>query len=172
MAMRVRQVALIGSALMAVAVPWAYVVWKVQHARPAVQSDGLQPTAVVWAGRVFPSEADLGRWLRSRGSSLEAWRAAHPGGAAVLGHRPAPAVARRPAQTAAHDPVAVRLLRLLVEVLVVLLIVALVGLALAPDRLFVWLRPAWTNGSVEVRVASFAVALSIGTGVLVAMLLG
>jgi len=66
----------------------------------------------------------------------------------------------------------VNLMRLLVEVLVVLLVVALVGIALAPERLFVRLRPEWANGSVEVRIASFAVALSIGTGVLVAMLLG
>jgi hypothetical protein len=57
-------------------------------------------------------------------------------------------------------------------VLVVLLVVALVGLALAPERLLERLRPGWTNGSVELRVASFAVALSIGTGVVVAMLLG
>jgi hypothetical protein len=38
-----------------------------------------QPTALVWADRVFAGGHDLDAWLRSRGSSYEQWAARHPG---------------------------------------------------------------------------------------------
>ena len=37
-----------------------------------------QPTAFVWADRVFVTGHDLDAWLKSRGSSYEQWAARHP----------------------------------------------------------------------------------------------
>jgi len=41
--------------------------------------EALQPTAVVWADRVFANRHQFDVWLTSRGSSYETWASRHPG---------------------------------------------------------------------------------------------
>ena len=65
-----------------------------------------QPSAVVWAGRVFKTPSELGRWLRSHGSDYRTWARRHPLDASALERRPAPAPARRrqPKEASAAKP--------------------------------------------------------------------
>ena len=62
----------------------------------------------------------------------------------------------------------------LAKALMLLLVLALLAFSLGPDRTIVRVRPglAGTGGMVELRVAAFAAALSLGIGVLAAHLLG
>lgn len=75
----------------AVVVTWGIVVRTLREVRP-VTSPG-RPSAVVWGDRVFQSPGELGRWLRSRGGSYEAWSHTHPKARATLEHRPIPTAA-------------------------------------------------------------------------------
>jgi hypothetical protein len=97
--------------IVVVAVPWVAVVRQIRNARPAPVS-AIQPTAVIWADRVFTSRSALDLWLRSRGASYVGWARAHrgasrvfePGGAAVAsahGGRPS-AVFKPPAATSTN----------------------------------------------------------------------
>lgn len=66
----------LGALLLPVAVllPAAYVGHRLSADRPPT----AQPTALVWAGRVFVDSASLDRWLHARGSSYEVWATRHP----------------------------------------------------------------------------------------------
>lgn len=66
-----------------VAVPWVAVVRQIRNARP-VPVSAIQPTAVIWADRVFTSRAALDLWLRSRGASYAGWARAHRGASTVF----------------------------------------------------------------------------------------
>jgi hypothetical protein len=103
-AVRLVQRAWIGVAILVAIVPWLYVVRSVERAQPV--EIRAQANSVVWAGRVFTSEAELARWLRSRGASYTAWLATHPDGVATLAHKPAPVEAGRvkhaPRRVAGH----------------------------------------------------------------------
>ncbi len=60
-------------------------------APPPPARTGEQPGALVWAGRVFAGRSQLEAWLRSRGTSYEAWARTHAAAAAVVEHRAPPA---------------------------------------------------------------------------------
>ena len=185
-------------ALVAVAaVPWVFVVRTLKDAKPpSVRT--ARPTSVVWDNRVFDSQHALAAWLRSRGASYETWAAAHPELDRILNPRSAPAPARQttqaPARAAgaphhAHAHArsraaaagssfdAARLLRRLLvlaaKIATALLILALVVFSLGPDRLIVRVRPELTatTGTVELRAAAFAAAVSLAVGLAAAQLL-
>ena len=184
MALRIHPPLWAGVALVAAVAPWLFVIRTIERAQPVTSLD-VRATAVVWADRVFASPSELGTWLRSRGASYDDWAAAHPADAAALERRPAPATAAattapsfQPPPAAKERPAAAprgagggHPLRAVVDVLVLLLVAGLAVLAAAPRRLLALVRPEWVP-SVEVRVSALAVALSIGTGALVAAALG
>jgi len=184
-------------ALVAVAaVPWVFVVRTLKDAKP-LPVRTARPTSVVWDNRVFDSQHALAAWLRSRGASYEKWAAAHRELARIFnpGAAPAPQTTRAaapaaPARTnAAPQPHAQskttsgsgvdasgllrRLLILAAKVATALLILALVVFSLGPDRLIVRVRPELTatTGTVELRAAAFAAAVSLTVGLLAAQLL-
>ena len=181
-------------ALVAVAaVPWVFVVRTLKDAKPpAVRS--TRPTSVVWDNRVFGSQHALATWLRSRGASYKKWAAAHPELERILnpGAAPAPQTTRAaaPATTkAAPHPHARskatsgsgvdatgllrRMLVIAAKIATALLILGLVVFSLGPDRLIVRVRPELTatTGTVELRAAAFAAAVSLTVGLLAAQLL-
>jgi hypothetical protein len=98
---------LLAAAFAAVAATWMRVVQTISEAKP-VPAAG-QATAIAWGDRVFASRAELAAWLRSRGTSYEAWSKTHQVAAGVVEHRPVkaaapvrqpqPAQSTRPAQT-------------------------------------------------------------------------
>ena len=103
---------LLAAAFAAVAVTWMRVVQTISEAKPAPASG--QATSIAWGDRVFASRAELATWLRSRGSSYDAWSKTHQVAAGVVEHRsakvaapaapvrqPHPAQTTRPAQTTA-----------------------------------------------------------------------
>src|SRR5207248_8563148 len=59
--------ALIAVGLVAVGASWAKVAKEFSGARPAVAPG--RASAIVWANRVFDSQSQLRRWLRSRGTT-------------------------------------------------------------------------------------------------------
>jgi hypothetical protein len=48
------------------------------HLVQGVSPEPFQPTAIVWADRVFATPHQFDVWLRSRGSSYKLWAAHHP----------------------------------------------------------------------------------------------
>jgi hypothetical protein len=106
---------LLAAAIAAVAVTWMRVVQTISEAKP-VPAAG-QATAIAWGDRVFASRAELAAWLRSRGTSYEAWSKTHQVAAGVVEHRPVkaaapaapvrqpqPAQTTRPAETTSSAP--------------------------------------------------------------------
>jgi hypothetical protein len=87
--------------IVAIGLSWAKVAQTFLDAKPSIAP--VQPSAIVWSGRVFQSRAELTRWLHSRGATYVAWRQRYPTAAAVLEHRPPPAAkpAARPAEPVA-----------------------------------------------------------------------
>jgi hypothetical protein len=79
---------------LAVAVsPWVLVAQKLRHPPQITQRPGqIQPSAIVWDNRVFSSRAVLASWLTSRGASYHQWARLHQLDAAIVEHRPAPAL--------------------------------------------------------------------------------
>jgi hypothetical protein len=178
-AVELRRPVWIGVGVAVALVPWLYVAYALQHTGPPIVSS-QQPTAVVWAGRVFPTQHDLAAWLRSRGASYDAWVAAHPDAAApfTTTQTPtttAPATHEHSSHPAAQPEANASHRSTLRTIFVTFALVAgalLVALACAPDSLLTWIRPEWREATVEVRLAAFAIAISMGAGVLVAELIG
>ncbi len=79
---------------------WGAVV-RTMSAPPPPARTGEQPEALVWAGRVFAGRSQLEAWLRSRGTSYEAWARTHAAAAAVVEHRAPPATTTSHAALAA-----------------------------------------------------------------------
>jgi hypothetical protein len=176
----------VGLAVVIAVIPWLFVIRAIENAQPVMSP--VRPSSVVWAGRVFSSPEQLGRWIRSRGGSYKVWHAAHPQAGANLGHTAPPATvttgtATTPSGTKATGETAHSAgggigdalrtaLRVLLEVLAVVIVGLLVALSLGPDTLIGRVRPEWGAVTLEMRVTAFAVAFSVGTGALVATLLG
>lgn len=62
----------------------------------------IEPTAFVWADRVFSSKGAFDGWLRSRGSTYVQWATRHPAAAATVERR---TVAQVPQDAVAVSPV-------------------------------------------------------------------
>jgi hypothetical protein len=62
----------------------------------------IEPTAFVWADRVFSSKRVFDSWLRSRGSTYVQWATRHPAAAATVERR---SVAQLPQNAVAVSPV-------------------------------------------------------------------
>src|ERR1043165_7137941 len=92
----------IGVALLLAAVPWIVVAWKLEHAKP-VAAPSVQPSAIVWADRVFTSSHALRVGLRAHGVSYTAEAAPPPRSAATIAPKPAAAL---PTSTVAPPPAA------------------------------------------------------------------
>lgn len=73
-----------------VAAPWAVVARTLVDAKPVALNSG-SARSIVWGGRVFSKQADLAKWLRSRGASYSVWAELHPGDRAILEHTTKPA---------------------------------------------------------------------------------
>ncbi len=166
--------------------PWLLVVRTLADAKtPSVPT--LQPNSIVWAGRVFTSPEELGRWLRSRGASYDTWLLAHPQSRAILdptGVQQAGAATEgsaggvaAPAGRSAEPAASARApggstFSLVIEICGLLVTASLLALAAVPGRLLALIRPEWANVSVELRVAAFGVAVSVAAGVLVGRVVG
>lgn len=79
-------------AVTAAVVSWARVVDRLRSAEPLEVTGSA--SAIVWANRVFRSEAELAKWLRRHGVDYEDWVRRHPGAVAVLRSKGAPRNAR------------------------------------------------------------------------------
>jgi hypothetical protein len=73
-------------AVAVVTAPWAVVARTLVNAKPVATSGASAARSIVWGGRVFSTKADLAAWLRSRGTSYDAWAARHPDDRAILEH--------------------------------------------------------------------------------------
>jgi hypothetical protein len=183
-----RPLTLLGSfvALALLVVTWGSVIRTLQNVEPVPQA--VRPTAIVWAGRVFANPAALGRWLRSRGATYRAWRAAHPAPAAILEHRPPPRVAKpsppkpRPVPHVAKPPAPApkphaapatpsaqaAIVRAVVCSLLLLLAAALAAAALQPAALrrrFPELAARIWNYRTGLATASVAIVLGLAVAV-------
>jgi hypothetical protein len=166
-------------ALLLAAVPWVVVAWKLEHAKP-VAAPSVQPSAIVWADRVFTSSHALKVWLRDHGVSYNAWVAAHPRSAAIIDPKAAAAL---PTSTVATPPAAAPTpaagsgswsfpTGALLDVLGLLLAGGLLAIAVVPGRVFMLVRPNHPEPSPELRVSAFAAALSVVAGVFVGRIIG
>ena len=179
---RIRRRVGITAAVIISVLPWLVVAWTLADAEPSQPAQ--QPDSIVWAGRVFTSPEELGRWLRSRGASYDTWLLAHPRSGAILD--PAgvqQALAATAAGVAAPagrstEPAASAsapgggTFGLAIEICGLLVAASLLALAAAPARLLALIRPEWAEVSMELRVAALGVAVSVGTGVLVGRVVG
>ena len=77
--------AVFAATLLAATVSWVQVVTHLRNVIP-IETRGT-PAAIVWSDRVFRSEAEFARWLRSRGISYERWVRTHPNAVAILRSR-------------------------------------------------------------------------------------
>lgn len=77
--------AVFAATLVAATVSWVQVVTHLRNVIP-IETRGT-PAAIVWSDRVFRSEAEFARWLRSRGISYERWVRTHPNAVAILRSR-------------------------------------------------------------------------------------
>ena len=71
--------------LVAAAATWLHVVARLRAPQP-IATHGT-PAAIVWADRVFRSEAELASYLRKRGVAYDRWARAHPAAVGVLRFR-------------------------------------------------------------------------------------
>ena len=78
--------AMLGAVVLLV-VTWSKVATTITNVQP-IAPPKIQPTAIVWANRVFSDPGSLRRWLHRRGLSYAAWSSKHPEQAAILEHRP------------------------------------------------------------------------------------
>jgi hypothetical protein len=147
-------------------------------AKPAVTPG--RASSIVWANRVFDSKQQLGRWLRSRGTTYHSWKARYPAAAAVLEHRPPPApatvaaVAAAPPRTTAVAAAAVshggHALRDAIIGLLVAVTLACAAAALLPEQLLARF-PAVARTVVPHRELLLAGAAALSVGLLVGAVL-
>lgn len=91
---------LVHAAVLAVVVAAATATWLQVVARlrePESIAVRGTPAAIVWADRVFRSEAELASYLRRRGVAYERWIRTHPAAVAILRYRNRPPAAQGPA---------------------------------------------------------------------------
>ena len=177
---RVRKRVGITAAVIISILPWLVAAWTLADAKPSQPAQ--QPNSIVWAGRIFTSPDELGRWLRSRGASYDTWLLAHPQSGAILDPAAVPqTLAATAAGVAAPvgqsaEPVASArtpdTFGLVIEICGLLVAASLLALAAAPGRLLALIRPEWADVSVELRVAALGIAVSVGAGVLVGHVVG
>ena len=179
--------------LAAVVVTWGAVAMTLRHPKPVAAS--ATPSSIVWSGRVFSDRSSLATWLRSRGSSYDAWAANHTRLASVIDPRVVvPAPKPKPVPAAARPATAHHLRGVYLEW--ALLAVAAAA-AVAFGRRFVRRRPlrrplrfalprpgmsfvgplrnrALTNGNLRVALRDngltllVGAALVVGVGILIA----
>jgi hypothetical protein len=105
--------------VLAVTVPWYFIMKTIQHARPVAPP--ARAHAVVWSDLVFSTPQPLRRWLRARGIAYTIWASRHPSSATRIEHKTlALALPARPARTHAgtdgtHRPAAGRAHRRMTE---------------------------------------------------------
>jgi hypothetical protein len=181
--------------LIVTALPWVVAARTIRNAEPGQAR--AAPNAIVWADRVFDSRRSFAAWLRSRGGSYAGWAAAHPSLYRVLAHQPlatttaatktaATKTTERESKVPAHRSVEAApssadvagfvygALGLLARISAIMVALVLLTFALGPDVLVTRVSPrsGATVASVEVRIAAAAAAISLGTGVFAAHLLG
>jgi hypothetical protein len=167
--------AMLGAVVLLV-LTWSKVVSTISN--PRAVAPKAQPSAIVWADRVFASPASLRRWLHSRGMTYGVWSRHHPRQAAILEHRPLPQPAKtkpKPAEPVASPPPratsatrgsGVRDVVLTLLLLVALVLAAAAALPAPLRRRFPALafRVAHYRGAIAAAAAAIVLGIAVSVG--------